>query len=890
MANDKRFIVKNGLRADNVEFTDSQDGSNQITLNMLNTDTLNFEGDAGSLFSITDDLTGSVFSVGDISGIPIIDVNGDTHNVTFNEFDGKVMIGGTDSGSTDSDVLNVTGNVRATAYYGDGSNLTGISASGGTDSATVSAIITADVDKTFIDALNVNAATVTATANNTNNESVFITFVDGASGTQGIETDTGLTYNPSTQILTLGTGGDNVTFDDDGTITANGNSLKLKSAASTVSLLHTDGNTKLATASYGVAITGTAAATTFSGSGASLTSLPAGQLTGTVSDARLPSSISSDITGNAASATALATARNIDITGVTATAQSFDGTGDIDIEVTAVPASLLTGTIDSARLPVIASANDAGTLDGINSTSFLRSDAADTKTSGDLTFSDNVSAKFGTGGDLSIYHNSANSYIDNTIGNLYIRDNGFGAISLQPTSGENSGVFNANGSVDLYYDNSKKFETTDSGAEITGYPLITAGALGTSAGDTVELLDLRATQSGNTSRLRVFTERDSAGADWTTAYTRIQQIVDVTEMSYIQFNGDGKTYGMEFGTNGDELYQKNVRNGQVELYYNNNKKFETTNTGATITGTATATTFSGSGASLTNLPSSQLTGALPAIDGSALTGISAGGTDSATVSAIITADVDQAFVNALNVDADTLDTLNSTSFLRSDAADTKTSGNLTFNDDIQAWFGTGSDLRIYHASSGTKNWISSFTGDIEIITTGGDLKLTTTGGNSTDFTGNVDFTAATVTGLASGGLDSADVLTVAGTGSLTGVSGGFAVNGLLSATTKSFDIEHPTEEGKRLRYGSLEGPENGVYVRGRLKGDNRIQLPDHWTGLVDEDTITVNLTPIDNQQSLFVEDIRDNQVLIGGDENINCFYTVYGERKDVDQLIVEYDE
>ena len=116
MANDKKFIVKNGLRADNIEFTDSQSGSNQITLSMSNTDTLNFEGDAGSLFSIADDLTGSVFTVGDISGIPIIDVNGDTHNVTIAQFDGKVMIGGTDSGSTDSDVLNVTGNVRGTVF------------------------------------------------------------------------------------------------------------------------------------------------------------------------------------------------------------------------------------------------------------------------------------------------------------------------------------------------------------------------------------------------------------------------------------------------------------------------------------------------------------------------------------------------------------------------------------------------------------------------------------------------------------------------------------------------------------------------------------------------------------------------------------------------------
>ena len=50
-------------------------------------------------------------------------------------------------------------------------------------------------------------------------------------------------------------------------------------------------------------------------------------------------------------------------------------------------------------------------------------------------------------------------------------------------------------------------------------------------------------------------------------------------------------------------------------------RLATTNTGVTVTGTLTATTFSGSGANLTNLPSSQLTGALPAIDGSNLTGI-----------------------------------------------------------------------------------------------------------------------------------------------------------------------------------------------------------------------------------------------------------------------------
>ena len=59
----------------------------------------------------------------------------------------------------------------------------------------------------FTGALTGNAATatvatnITAVANNSTDETVYLTFVDGATGTQGIETDTGLTYNPSSGIL-----------------------------------------------------------------------------------------------------------------------------------------------------------------------------------------------------------------------------------------------------------------------------------------------------------------------------------------------------------------------------------------------------------------------------------------------------------------------------------------------------------------------------------------------------------------------------------------------------------------------------------------------------------------------------------------------------------------
>ena len=113
------------------------------------------------------------------------------------------------------------------------------------------------------------------------------------------------------------------------------------------------------------------------------------------------------------------------------------------------------------------------------------------------------------------------------------------------------------------------------------------------------------------------------------------------------------------------------------------------------------------------------------------------------------------------------------------------------------------------------------------------------------------------------------------------------VNGSFAATTKSFIIPHPTKEGYKLRHGSLEGPENGVYVRGR--GDSAIiELPEYWTGLVDSDSITVNLTPIGQNSPLWVERIEDNKVYVGReDTSVSYFYTIFAERIDVLALDVE---
>ena len=112
------------------------------------------------------------------------------------------------------------------------------------------------------------------------------------------------------------------------------------------------------------------------------------------------------------------------------------------------------------------------------------------------------------------------------------------------------------------------------------------------------------------------------------------------------------------------------------------------------------------------------------------------------------------------------------------------------------------------------------------------------------------------------------------------------VNGSFAATSKSFVINHPTKTGKQLRYGSLEGPENGVYIRGRLTACNLIALPDYWPELVDTSTITVNLTAIGQPQNLYVDEITSTSIILG--PVLDCFYTVYAERKDIPPLEVEF--
>jgi hypothetical protein len=124
MANsDKNIVITPnvGASADDPKIVfsgaDSATGPQNITLKAYPTSngTVSFEGSAGQLFSITNDLSGTIFSVNDVSGIPSIEVNADG-TVKIAEYSGNVLIGtDTDNGT---DKLQINGSISATTFTG----------------------------------------------------------------------------------------------------------------------------------------------------------------------------------------------------------------------------------------------------------------------------------------------------------------------------------------------------------------------------------------------------------------------------------------------------------------------------------------------------------------------------------------------------------------------------------------------------------------------------------------------------------------------------------------------------------------------------------------------------------------------------------------------------
>ena len=230
-----------------------------------------------------------------------------------------------------------------------------------------------------------------------------------------------------------------------------------------------------------------------------------------------------------------------------------------------------------------------------------------------IVFGDSGSASddrltFGAGTDLSIYHDGSNSYVqDSGTGNLIIA--GSAVNILNAAANESMIRATENGAVELYYDNSKVFETISGGAALTGTLTATGQLTGNSSnsGKYVRLYGGAGTGRwdiyGHGANLRI-SDNDTSGS------VVVDRAVSLTDNVKAQFGassdleifhdgsnsiiretGTGSLF-IESNTNiflgkesSAETYIKAIPDGAVELYYNGTKTFETINSGVLVSGT-----------------------------------------------------------------------------------------------------------------------------------------------------------------------------------------------------------------------------------------------------------------------------------------------------------------
>ena len=125
------------------------------------------------------------------------------------------------------------------------------------------------------------------------------------------------------------------------------------------------------------------------------------------------------------------------------------------------------------------------------------------------------------------------------------------------------------------------------------------------------------------------------------------------------------------------------------------------------------------------------------------------------------------------------------------------------------------------------------------------------------------------------------------------------ITGNLSATTKSFLIDHPTKDGMKLRYGSLESPYHGVRLTGEseiVNGTCTVNLPDYIHGLCKQEGSQVQITNIKHGKVIWVDDINVDEdyfivksdTLVHDDSEYNFYWSFTAIRKDIEEMIVEY--
>jgi len=245
------------------------------------------------------------------------------------------------------------------------------------------------------------------------------------------------------------------------------------------------------------------------------------------------------------------------------------------------------------------------------------------KSDGALEFVDNAKAVFGTGDDLQIYH-SGHSVVQNTNAAALLIASDETQV-LNNAMSENQAKFIENGAVELYYDNTKRFQTSSDGVDVTGDVTITntgsnpqlaliAAANGTAeiqfgdASDSVRANIIYACGTAgdklqfngynNTERFNVDSSgnlnipndsgkfRLGLGADLQIFHDGSYNKIESSGSTELLIRGNG---GTMIGDAAGNKMIKTHDGGATEIYYDGSKKFETTSDGAKVDGVLTIT-------------------------------------------------------------------------------------------------------------------------------------------------------------------------------------------------------------------------------------------------------------------------------------------------------------
>ena len=239
------------------------------------------------------------------------------------------------------------------------------------------------------------------------------------------------------------------------------------------------------------------------------------------------------------------------------TIQDIDGNNIINESGNVITIGASGDTITVPAGATVSGFTSAGIDDNATSTAITISSGEDVTFTENILLGDNKKAKFGTGNDLEIFHDGSSSIISDVgTGRLILRSDGDG-VDINKGTSENIAKFRSDAGVELYYDNSKKFETTSSGVTVTG---------------NINLGDSNVINLGASNDLQIF-------------HSNSGSFIKDAGTSNLFIDTDGNAIELTSGGTAESM-ARFVKDGAVELYHNDSKKFETLATGIYVSGVA----------------------------------------------------------------------------------------------------------------------------------------------------------------------------------------------------------------------------------------------------------------------------------------------------------------